>query len=398
MKRYIVLALAVMTAVSMTACSNQEKTVQERIKPVKTVEVKEQESPAILSYSGIVGSSELRKLAFKSTDRIGKIHVEVGQSVKKGDVLLELEGQDLQYALAAAKGQMGAAQSIYEKAMKGAAPEELRNAELNVKKAQDAYDYLMTNYKRAETLYNSGAISNNEIEKVKLEADVKDSELKQAKELLSQVKNGARSEDKKALLNQLEQAKADYEYKASLVKDAVIIADGDGYIVDILYEKGELVPAGYPVAIVRSEGIVVSVGLAEKDFSRVMPGTKAKVNVSEKTAEGTVTNISQVPDAQSRTYNIEITIDENSLNLGAVAKVEIVTENESGIWIPLTSMLSDGVDYVYLAKGSIAEKREIVIEDIVGSMAKVRGLTTGEQLVVEGMKRLRAGDGIVVLK
>lgn len=397
MKRYFALVLAVLTAISMAGCSSQEKAAQERIKPVKTAEVKEQESPAILNYSGIVGSGELRKLAFKSTGRIGKIHAEVGQSVKKGDVLVELEGQDLQYALAAAKGQMGAVQSNYEKAMKGAAPEELRNAELNVKKAQDAYDYVITNYKRVEALYSSGAVSKNELEKVKLEADVRGSELKQAKEMLSQVKNGARSEDKKALFNQLEQAKADYEYKASLVKDAVMMADGDGYIVDILYEKGELVPAGYPVAIVRNESLVVNVGLSEKDLGRVMPGTKAKVEVGEKVVEGTVANISQVPDAQSRTYNIEITLSENSLNMGAVAKVEIVTGNEKGIWIPLTSMLSDGMDYVYLAKDNIAEKREIEILDIAGSMARVRGLTPGEKLVVEGMKRLRAGDGIAVL-
>ncbi|MHB1393189.1 MAG: efflux RND transporter periplasmic adaptor subunit [Clostridia bacterium] len=398
MKRYFVLALAIMTMISATACSNQVKAAQERIKPVRTIEVKEQASPVILNYAGIVGSSELKKLAFKSAGKIGKIQFEEGQRLKKGDVLVELELQDLQYALNAAKGQMGAAQSVYEKALNGAVPEELRNAELNVKKVQDAYDYVLSSYKRVEALYNSGAVSKNELEKAKLESDVKESELKQAKELLNQSKNGARSEDKKALLNQLEQAKADYEYKASLVQDAVMISEGEGYVVDVLYEKGELVPAGYPVVVVRSEGLAVNVGLSEIDFDRVMLGTKAKVSVGEKTVEGTVTNIAQVPDAQTRTYNIEISLEENSLNLGAVAKVEIITGNESGIWIPLTSMLSDGMDYVYLAKDNIAGKREIAIEGITGSMAKVKGLKPGEQLVVEGMKRLRAGDSISILK
>lgn len=398
MRRYFLFALIVVAVISMTACSKEYKTVQERIKPVKTVEIMEQENPVVLSYSGIVGSSELKKLAFKSTGRIGAIHVEEGQSVKKGDVLIELEDQDLQYALNAAKGQMGAAQSIYDKAIKGAAPEELRNAELNVKKAQDAYDYIITNYKRVETLYNSGAVSKSELEKVRLEADVKESELNQAKELFSQIKGGPRSEDKKVLFEQLEQARADYEYKESLMKDAVMVADGDGYIVDLLYEKGELVSAGYPVAVVRKDGLVVNVGLAEKDFSRVMLGTTAKVSTGEETAEGTVTNISQVPDVLTRTYNIEITLKENSFNLGAVAKVEILTGNERGIWIPLTSMLSDGMDYVYIVKDNIAEKREISIEGIAGSMAKVNELMPGEQLVVEGMKRLRTGDGISVLK
>jgi HlyD family secretion protein len=398
MKRYLILALAVMTVISITACSNQEKPAQERIKPVKTAEVKEQASPSILSYSGIVSSSELKKLAFKSTGRIGEIHVEEGQSIKKGDVLIALDGQDLQYALAAAKGQVEAARSVYEKALNGATTEELKNAELNVKKAQDAYDYVSNNYKRVESLFNSDAISKNELEKVKLEADVKESELQQAKELLSQVKNGARSEDKKALLNQMEQAKADYEYKASLVQDAVMISDGEGYVVEVLYKKGELVPAGYPAVVVRNEGLVVNVGLSEKDLGRVMLGTKATVSVGEKTAYGKVTNISQIPDAQTRTNNIEISLEENSLNLGAVAKVDIIIGNENGIWIPLTSMLSDGMDYVYLAKDNIAGKREIVIEGIAGSTAKVKGLKPGEQLVVEGMKRLRAGDSISVLK
>jgi len=193
MKRYFVLVLAVIIVIFASACSNQEKAVQDRIKPVKTIEVKEQESPVIFSYSGIVDSAELKKLAFKSAGRIGRIRVKKGQGIKKGEVLVELESQDLQYAMAAAKGQMGAAQAVYEKAVNGATAEELRNAELNVKKAQDAYDYVISNYKRAEELYNSGAISKSELEQAKLEADIKESDLEQAKELLSQVKSGARS-------------------------------------------------------------------------------------------------------------------------------------------------------------------------------------------------------------
>lgn len=397
MKRYFMPVLVFLILISAAACSNQENAVQDRIKPVKTLELKEEESPAILSYSGVVGSGELKKLAFKSTGRIAKIHVKEGQNIKKGDVLIELEDKDLQYALAAAKGQMGAAQSAYEKALKGAAPEEIRNAELNVKKAQDAYDYIITNYNRVKALYDGGAVSRSELEKAKLEADVRESELKQAEEILSQLKGGARDEDKKALQNQLEQAKADYDHKASLLKDAAMISDVEGYMVDILYEKGELVPAGYPAVVIRSKDLVVNVGLAENDFGSVTIGTTARVSVGEKTAGGTVTNISQVPDTQTRTYNIEIAIDD-SFNLGAVAKVDIITGNESGIWIPLTSILSDGMDYVYLAKENIAEKREIIIEGISGSTAKVKGLETGEQLIVEGMKRLRAGDGISVLK
>ncbi len=128
------------------------------------MKVAEQESPVILNYTGVVGSSELKHLAFKSTGKIADINIQKGQLVRKGEVLVKLEDQDLQYALAAAKAQMGAAQSAYEKAVNGALPEELRIAELDVKKAQDAYEYIMENYKRAEALYKSGAVSVNGLE------------------------------------------------------------------------------------------------------------------------------------------------------------------------------------------------------------------------------------------
>lgn len=398
MKRYMAIALAMTALVFFSACTGSDNVAEVKVKPVKVIEVKEEVSPVKLDYSGLVGSNELRRLSFKSGGRIGEIHVEKGQQIKKGDVLVELDDEDLKFSLAAAEAMMGAAQSAYDKAVKGAAAEEIRNAELNIKKAQDAYDFIVTSYGRVENLYKTGAVSKNDMEKTKLEVDIRKAELDQAKELLNQVKTGARSEDRKALAKQVEQAKADYDYKTSLVQDAVMTSDSDGYVVEILYKEGELVPPGYPVVVVRGDGKVVNVGLAEKDYDKVKPGMRANISSGAGSAEGSVKSIAQVPDAQSGTYEAEITVSGGALNIGAVVDVEIITGTGKGIWIPITSMLSDGMDYVYLAKGSIAEKREISIEEISGSNARITGLLAGEQLVVEGMKRLRAGDGISAVK
>jgi RND family efflux transporter MFP subunit len=271
-------------------------------------------------------------------------------------------------------------------------------AELNVKKAQDAYDYTTDNLKRVEALYNGGGIPENELDKVKLDMDIRESEFKQAEEVLKQVRRGAREEDKEVLLHQLEQAKADYDFKKSLLEDAAINSQAEGFVVDVLYEEGEMVSAGYPAIVVRDESLVANVGLAERDFLKVSHGTAARVRVSGIEAEGAVTNISQSPDNQSRTYNIEIALKRNDFNLGSIAKVDINAGSEKGIWVPITSMLSDGIDYVYLAKDGIAVKREINIESTNGARARVKGLNPGESLIIEGMKRLNTGDRIQVLK
>lgn len=398
MKKYYPILLAVLILLTASACTDGEKAAQEKVKPVKTITLEEQRQPAVLDYAGTVTAGELKKLSFKSTGKISEILVEEGQRIRKGDILIRLDTQELKFALAAAEAQMEAARSAYEKAVNGATTEELRNAELNVKKVQDAYDYAASSYKRVDFLYAGGAASKNDLEQAKLELDVKESELNQAKELLNQLKKGARSEDRQLLIKQLEQARADYDYRVAMLEDAVMRSDCDGYVVELMYEKGELVPAGYPAAAVRSEGLVVNVGLAEKDRDRVKVGSAARISVGGRVVEGTVSVISQVPDTRTGAYITEIIVEDRDLNIGSIAAVEIITGEEAGIWIPLTSMLSDGMDYVFVARDAMAEKREIEIEAIRGSMAKVKGLAPGEQLVVEGMKRLRAGDGISVVK
>lgn len=397
-KRHLAVMLLIVFMISASGCYKSKEEVEAKVKPVKTVELKETESPVLLKYSGIVSFSRMKKLSFKSGGRIESVEVEEGQYIKTGDTLAVLEDKDLKFALAAAAAQVGAARSMYEKAVNGAAAEDIKNAELNVKKAQDAYDFTNNSFGRIESLYRTGAVSKNDMEKAKLELDIREAELDQAKELLSQVKTGSRSEDKKALARQLDQAKADYDYKASLAADAVMKADVGGYVVEVLYKEGELVPAGYPVVVVRDSGAVVNVGLAEKDCSSVKPGMKANISSGSESVEGTVNTISQVPDSGLGTYVVEIELKDGTLNLGAVVDVDIITGTGKGIWIPLTSMLSDGMDYVFVAKENIAEKREITIEEISGNMARVSGLEQGEQLVIEGMKRLRAGDGVSVIK
>lgn len=393
-----IMAVILLAAALSAGCAGQDKAVQDRVKPVRVVEIKEESNPEILHYSGVIGSGELKKLAFKSSGRIDKIYVEKGQRIKPDDVLAELDKKDLEFGLEASRAQMEAARAVYEKALKGADAEELKNAELNVKKAQDAYDFAADNYKKIETLYSSGGISKNELDKVKLELDLRDSELKQAEETLKQVKRGAREEDKKALFNQFEQAKADYEFKKSLLEDASIKSGAEGFVVDVLYEEDEMVSAGYPVIVVRDDSLIVNVGLAERDLNKVALGTTAEVRVGGNEAEGVVTSISQSPDSQSRTYNIQLSLKRNDFSLGSIAKVGLNIGAVRGIWIPITSMLSDGIDYVYIAKDGIAEKREVVIEGTEGAKALVKGLNPGEKLIVEGMKRLNAGDRIEILK
>ncbi|MCG8499951.1 MAG: efflux RND transporter periplasmic adaptor subunit [Firmicutes bacterium] len=396
MKRIIYFLMTI----SMLLCAGcSDKTdnaaAQEKTRPVKVTTIEEESYPVTLEYIGTITSDEIKKYSFKSPGKVGRIYVEKGQRVKKGDVIASLDDKDLLFAVEAAQAQMLAAQAQYQKAVNGASQEDINNAKLNVKKAQDTHDFVEDTYEKMVDLYDKGSISKQQLDESKLKLDNSISTLNQAKELLKQVQDGARAEDEQALLSQFEAAKTNYEHKKSMLDDARISSDVDGYIVDVLNEEGEIAAAGYPVAVIRSEHQTVQTGVSQKDVKKVEVGMKASVDVDGVKGEGVITNIAQMPDRESRTYTVEIELteklSENDFYLGAIAKISIQIGNLKGVWVSIPTIMNNGEDYVYVVENERVVRKNLQLGEIHEEKVSVKGLTVGEQLIIEGMKNLKDG-------
>lgn len=381
-----------------TGCSidTQDNETSQKPKPVKLLSIQEESRPVVLEYTGIVEAASIKKLAFKSSGKIDKILVKKGEKIKAGQPLVQLDTKDLSYSLAASQGQLNAAQAEYAKAVNGAVPEDIKQMEANVKKAEAAYTFAKDHYEKMQHLYGSGAISQSELDKAKVELEAREADYTTAKEMEKKAKNGSRAEDQAAAKGQLDQAAADYKYKASLIEDALLHSNGEGYVVDLLYKEGELAPAGYPVVVVRDDQQVVKVGLSSKDLKKVNIGTKAKIRINGEEIEGGVSNINQTPDEATLTYAVEIALPNNNWPIGAIGQVDFIIDEALGIWIPITAILSNGEDYVFVMQNDQAHQRKIRLSEVSGNMVKVEGLKADEQLVIEGMKKLKDQDFVSV--
>jgi len=361
MKRFLTIVLIMSMLITLAACSRAEETVvEERARAVKVKEIKEGENPVTLSYIGTINSKDIVEYSFKSSGKLGRVFVEKGDKVKKGDKLAQLDMQDLNFQLSAAKATLDA-------------------AKLNIKKSEDALNYDKELFNKMDNLYKEGSISKDQYDQVKLKMDTSNTTYNQAK-------------------SQYEAAKTDYEYKLSLVEDATIYANQDGSIVEVPYEKGELIPQGYPAVIVRSVGQVVNVGIAQRDLKKIELGTEAVVNVDGEKAKGRITNIAEAPDEATRTYNAEVTIEDKSFRLGSIAKLEFNIGKESGVWIPISTIMSNGEDYVYIVEEDRAFKRIVELGKIHEDTVMVKGVNPGELLVLSGMKNLNDGSKVNIKK
>lgn len=367
--------------------------------PVKTLELHNEKYPINLEYEGITGGSEVRKLSFKSPGKIAKIYVSKGQYVKKGDLLIALEQSDLIYSVQAAKSQMNAAFAQYDKAKNGAQQEDIYKAQLGVKNAEDNYNYLKDLYEKNLELFNEEAISKQSLDDVKIKLDNAESALNTTRQTLQQIKNGSREEDKKALLSQANAAKADYDYKLNLLKDAVKVADADGYVLDVLCKVGEMQSVGYPVMTFRGINQIVTVGFSDEDVTKVKVGTKAKVNIGQFDCEGEIINIVRMADKETGTYSAEIKLlkdtPDDEFFVGRTAKAFISIGEKEAVWIPISCILNDGEDYVFTVENGHAVKKNITLGETHEDKVAVKGLKLGDKLVIEGMKNLKAGYQII---
>ncbi len=339
----------VLSALFLVACADKHAEEGEKARPVRVVEVKKEKRMVRLSYIGTLTSKDIKKYAFKMPGKVAAIHVEKGQRVAKGTLLAELDPTDVGFAVS--------------------------DAEHTLRKAKEAYEEAESFYQRIRALHEKGSVTADDHDKAKLNRDVREADYRRAQ--------------------------VDLEYKKSLSADLKMYSEIDGFVVEILNKPGEIVGAGYPVVVVRNDRQVVQVGVSQKDVKQIKIGTPVILSIDGIEGKGRVSNIAQIPDLQSRTYTVEVTLTDrlaaSSFYLGSIAKVWFETGEKEAVWIPVQAIQSDGQEYVYVVDEGYARRRGVTLGAIESTFVEVDGLVPGELLVVEGMKDLHQGAAVSIV-
>ncbi len=339
----------VLFALFLGACADKHAEEGEKARPVRVVEIKQEKRPVRLPYIGTLNSKDIKKYAFKMPGKVAAIRVEKGQRVAKGTLLAELDPTDVGFAVSAAVPPL--------------------------RKANEAYEEAESFYQRIRALHEKGSVTSDDHDKAKLNRDVREADYRRAQ--------------------------VDLEYKERLSADLKMYSEIDGYVVEILNKPGEIVGAGYPVVVVRNDRQVVQVGVSQKDVKQIRIGTPTALSIDGIEGKGRVSNIAQIPDLQSRTYTVEVTLDDklaaSAFYLGSIAKVWFEIGEKEAVWVPVQAIQSDGQEYVYVVEGEHARRRTITLGAIENTFVEAEGLAPGETLVVEGMKDLHQGAPVSIV-
>lgn len=176
------------------------------------------------------------------------------------------------------------------------------------------------------------------------------------------------------------------------VANATLKADTDGYVMKVNVKAGEMTGAGTPVVIVKSDTKVVSVGVSTSDYSDLQSILEIRINNS---TEGKIDTIAQYPDEKTQTYTVDISFDNNDLTMGQIVDVELVTEHNTGVFIPISSVINiDGIDYVYkVNEDNTVSRIEVELGEVRNTTVRAKNLHN-ERIVTSGIKSLNDNDKV----
>ena len=204
-------------------------------------------------------------------------------------------------------------------------------------------------------------------------------------------------------------AAADLDAATFNQRYATILAPAAATVLARKANAGELVSPGTPVLTLASaaRGVVLRVGLPDRDVVRVEPGNPAVVRFDAypgKDFEGTVSEIAAAASPGTGTYPVEIALrGAGTLPNGLVGRVEISPATAHTLsLVPIEAIVEAdgerGMVYVLARDARSAERRDVTIGFTDGRRV---GITTGlrgaRAVVTDGAAYLNDGDPVRVL-
>lgn len=343
----------------LSACSRPAPP-EAPIRAVKVLTVGVDNMHSGSEFAGEVRARVESRLGFRVAGKMVRRQAELGQRVKAGDVLAQLDPQDYQLAAQAGQAQVAAA---------------LTNRDLAA-----------ADFKRFKELRDQNFISGAELER-------RDAALKAAQA-------------------QLDQAQAQSRGQGNQAAYTTLVADTSGVITAVEAEPGQVVAAGTPVLRIAQDGprdVVFAV--PEDKVAMIKAGSAVEVRAwAGKTAfKGLVREVAASADPITRTFTVRVGLEaleaKDALALGTTVSVipqAFDRSNVQVIKIPTSALRQDGkTSAVWLLDTNTmtVKLQPVQIATADGNEVVIAsGLQPGMQVVSAGVHVLAPGEKVTLYK
>ena len=352
----LAILVALLVLVALTQRSSEGPFIPEALPEALRVSVIEAELGEQLtleeSFSGLIVARRTSQLGFSGSGRVTRIHVDVGDRVRTGQPLGQLDTRNLAAQLAA--------------------------ADASIAEARANYELSQTVVERQTKLFARGHVAQQRVDEATAQAD--------------------------AALARIEAASAQAEALKVAIDLSVIRAPFSGMITNRMIDEGAIaVPGGPVLELVEDGRLEARIGLPAASAAGLAIGQRVGLISDRGVVEAQVRSTTGIVDQTQRTIMVIFDIlSPEEVNTGAIVRLSLDrTVDERGVWLPVSALTeaARGLWSVYVATpedgGWIARPQLVEIVQTEGQRVYARGtVRDGDKIIIDGIGRLVPGQPV----
>lgn len=376
-KSFMAALVLICFLLSLSGCGPQEQetttTEEPHVVPVEVAQVSKGDVAITDKVTGYLAPNLEVNVVPKMAGKVAKVNVKVGDRVKAGQVLVELDASELNAQLKQAQAALNSAKIQLEGALAS---------------AQTNYDAAKRELERMQYLYEQGGISEQQFQATKTQYELARVQLENAKK------------------SNLEQAEAAVELIRTQLANTVVTAPASGIVTEVNVKAGELAGQTMPVVkIVDMDTVLATFNLTESQIKLVKKGDKLAVRVPAATDEeltGTVQEVSPVAGPQTKAFTVKVALanKNHQLKPGMSAELSLTLQKVAqALVVPVDALMAQEEEtYLYVVNNDTARRQKVKVLLENDTLAAVKGeLQAGQWVVVVGKEQLEDNAQVKVV-
>lgn len=336
----------VLLSLSVMACSNEKKDDSEiDNKPVVKVQrVDNRDVAQIGTYTATVEPENINNISSSTPNRIKEILVDEGYNVAKGQTVVILDDVNT------------------------------TSYEIQVANARASLSTIQQDYNRAVKLLEIGGGTQQAVDQMRLQLTNAENTLAAAERTLRNVK-----------------------------ENTVLVSPINGVVTARNYDPGDMTGAMPIITVAQVNPVKIVINVPESELSKVSKGMPAAITFDtygDEIFEGKISMVSPTVDTNSRTFGVEITLQNANGKVipGMFGRVKLELGSANHVVVPdlaIVKQPGSANQYVYVYQnGKVSYKRVELGQRLGNAYELLSGIAPGDTVVTTGQNKL--ADGIAV--
>jgi RND family efflux transporter MFP subunit len=334
-------------------------------------------------YLAVVEPIRSANVSARLTANVDKVSADENVPAKVGDILVVLDGRQIEESLGAMKAQIAQAQA------------DLKSNEATVESLAKSAAYWEREAGRDHTLAGKGAIPGAQAEGTADKADEVKGKLEAAKQ------------KSLAVGHLVESLKRRYSELETQLSYCTICSPFDGLVSRRMVDPGDMAVPGKTLIVIEDRSsLKLSFDVPQQDLPQVREGLGVVYPLAEKKQTAALSHLFPSLNA-ARMLRAEVYLDGADavgLSSGAYVPLQVVLGNSRNVTLVPASSLVESPDqnpYVFIVRDGHLAARSVSVLGSSGDEMAVEGVQAGEQVVLStflGWAQLASGRKVEVMK